>query len=153
MPQVGKIQEAHGKKAGKSGKEKNKVGVGPQDAEDDDGGGERDQGDAVADGVADLHLQEKLPLKTKRERERPYSLKLSSKLTVLTVRVGVFAGGRQLRQYRTYDHVLANCCRPNTARESFAFGPGNDSQPANSAKFDYNYVNGVEGISQRRDAG
>lgn len=34
----------------------------PEDAKDDDRGDERDEGNAVTDGVADLHLPEKLPL-------------------------------------------------------------------------------------------
>lgn len=37
----------------------------PQHAEDDDGRGQGDEGDAVADGVADLHLLEKLVLMQK----------------------------------------------------------------------------------------
>lgn len=39
----------------------------PEDAEDHDGCGERNEGNAVADGVAYLHLPEELALKGKEK--------------------------------------------------------------------------------------
>lgn len=39
----------------------------PEDAEDHDGRGERNEGNAVADGVAYLHLPEELALKGKEK--------------------------------------------------------------------------------------
>lgn len=42
-----------------------KICVSPEDAQDDNGCGERNQRNTVADGVANLHLQKKLTLQNK----------------------------------------------------------------------------------------